>query len=104
MGPSGVNMTTEGSSRLPSEPGMTRGWSPSMEATRLLVVPRSIPITRDMGSLCLCGERLVKIIQNAAKVGAMGHDAAHFGEEARFVGLREADLVDGVVPAREQVL
>src|SRR5215469_9419091 len=40
-----VKATTEGVVRLPSELGMTTGSPPSITATQLLVVPRSIPMT-----------------------------------------------------------
>ena len=37
--------------RAPSEFSITRGWLPSMIATQLLVVPRSIPMTLAMFSI-----------------------------------------------------
>ena len=40
--------TTDGVVRLPSALGMTTASPPSMTATQLLVVPRSIPITLDI--------------------------------------------------------
>jgi len=43
--PSSVNATTEGVVRAPSEFSITRGDLPSITATQLLVVPKSIPIT-----------------------------------------------------------
>ena len=46
--PASVNPTIEGVVRLPSELGITTGSPPSMTATQLLVVPRSIPITLGM--------------------------------------------------------
>jgi hypothetical protein len=39
-----VNATADGHSRPPSAVGMTTGSPPSITATTLLVVPRSIPI------------------------------------------------------------
>ena len=45
--------TTEGVVRPPSELGMTTGSPPSMTATQLLVVPRSIPITLPIMKTCL---------------------------------------------------
>src|SRR5438045_7635207 len=42
--PFSVNATTDGVRRLPCELMRTLGWSPSMMATTLLVVPRSIPM------------------------------------------------------------
>src|SRR4051812_39947719 len=49
--PFSVKATTLGVSRLPCELIRTLGWSPSMMATTLLVVPRSIPMIFAM--LCL---------------------------------------------------
>src|SRR5438045_7182569 len=49
--PASVNPTIEGVVRLPSELGMTTGSPPSITATQLLVVPRSIPMTLGMESL-----------------------------------------------------
>lgn len=43
-----VKATIEGVVRAPSEFSMTLGWLPSMMATQLLVVPRSMPMTLDM--------------------------------------------------------
>jgi hypothetical protein len=42
--PSSVKATTEGVVRAPSEFSITRGSEPSITATQLFVVPRSIPI------------------------------------------------------------
>ena len=44
ISPLGVKATTDGVSRLPSWLGMTVTSPPSITATTLLVVPRSIPI------------------------------------------------------------
>ena len=46
--PSRENATTEGVVRAPSALGMTVGSPPSMMATQLLVVPRSMPMILDM--------------------------------------------------------
>jgi hypothetical protein len=43
-----VKATTEGVVRAPSELAITTGSPPSMIATQLLVVPKSIPITLAM--------------------------------------------------------
>src|ERR1700682_3836200 len=43
--PASVNPTIEGVVRLPSELGITTGSPPSITATQLFVVPRSIPMT-----------------------------------------------------------
>ena len=45
--PSFVNATTDGVVRPPSAFGMTTGSPPSITATTLLVVPRSIPMIFD---------------------------------------------------------
>ena len=50
--PASVKPTIDGVVRLPSEFGITTGSPPSMTATQLLVVPRSMPITLGM-QLCL---------------------------------------------------
>ena len=42
------NATTDGVVRLPSALGMTTASPPSMTATQLFVVPKSIPITLDI--------------------------------------------------------
>ena len=42
------NATTEGVVREPSALGMTTGLPPSITATQLLVVPRSMPMILDM--------------------------------------------------------
>src|SRR5947207_10463659 len=51
ISPLSVKATTEGVRRLPWALTKTLGWSPSMMATTLLVVPRSIPIGFAMISL-----------------------------------------------------
>src|SRR5262245_59330853 len=73
--PSGVNDTIEGSSTRPCSSGMTRG-SPvcsSTYATRLFVVPRSIPMILSMVGLalpCLVLERLAQIVDHGPEIGA----------------------------------
>ena len=46
--PSLEKATTDGVVRLPSALGMTTGSPPSMTATQLFVVPKSIPIILDI--------------------------------------------------------
>ncbi len=46
--PASVKPTIEGVVRLPSELGITIGSPPSITATQLLVVPRSMPMTLGM--------------------------------------------------------
>src|SRR5262252_3158354 len=56
MLPSESRLTTDGQSVLPYGPGIHFGWpvAASTYATRLFVVPRSIPTVRPMLCLCLC--------------------------------------------------
>src|SRR5687767_13768836 len=49
LSPSLAKATTDGVVRAPSEFSMTLGLPPSITATQLLVVPRSIPITLAIG-------------------------------------------------------
>src|SRR5574341_202966 len=67
--PSGVNATTEGRSACPSRSGITFGSpvSSSRYATRLLVVPRSMPTIRDMSVLTL-SECRVEVVDHRAQV------------------------------------
>jgi hypothetical protein len=58
-----LNATTDGHNRPPSAVVMTVGWPPSMTATTLLVVPRSIPmifpiamLLNKMSDVRLCAE------------------------------------------------
>ena len=44
VSPSSVNATIEGVVRMPSSFSMTRAFLPSITATQLLVVPRSMPM------------------------------------------------------------
>src|SRR5438046_9375073 len=81
--PSGANATTEGNSFRPSPSGMTRG-SPvasSTKATRLLVVPRSMPMMRD--NLVSLTQRLPEVIDHGAQVGAGGQRLLERGQEGR---------------------
>ena len=48
ISPSSWYATTEGVVRAPSEFSITFGWPPSMMATQLLVVPRSMPMILPM--------------------------------------------------------
>src|SRR5690349_5121759 len=93
--PSGVNATTDGRSGRPSASGMTRG-SPvvsSTYATRLFVVPRSIPM---MDGIRLLAERFGQILDHRTQVGAGGERGLERGEHLRAIGGRRA------VPATAQ--
>src|SRR5712692_9963501 len=71
--PAGVKLTIEGSSARPSASGITRG-SPvrsSTYATRLLVVPRSIPTMGGMGPLLLV-QCFAEVRDHRAQIGARG--------------------------------
>src|SRR5438034_10796752 len=86
----------EGRSFRPSRSGMTRGTpAPSTYATRLFVVPRSMPTMRDMTSLVL-SDRLGEIIDHRAQIGARGQPLLEPLEERLPLLAR----VDGGVPIR----
>src|SRR5262245_30790120 len=57
----------EGSRGRPSASGITSGSPPSTYATRLFVVPRSMPTMRDMRLLVL-SERLAEVLDDRAQV------------------------------------
>src|SRR6266516_1498612 len=62
----------DGRSRRPSASGMTRGIpAASTWATRLLVVPRSMPTMRDM-RLCVLSQGLAQVLDDGAQVGPGG--------------------------------
>ena len=67
--PSRMNETIDGRSTCPSRSGMTRGRPvlSSTYATRLLVVPRSIPTMRDMPLLGF-SERFVDVVDDRAQI------------------------------------
>src|SRR3972149_5004628 len=69
--PSGVNATIDGRSVRPSASGITRGRPavPATNATRLLVVPRSMPTMRDMAFLAL-SQRLGEVVDDRREVRA----------------------------------
>src|SRR3972149_5990853 len=78
--PSAVNATTEGRRTCPAASGMTLGRPPSMYATRLLVVPRSMPTMRDMGPAVL-SQRVAEIVDDRGQIGAAGPDFLHAVEQ-----------------------
>src|SRR6266446_4686849 len=71
MTPSGVNATMDGRSTRPSASGITFGTPPSTYATRLLVVPRSMPTMRDMALFTL-PQRVTQVVDHGAQIGASG--------------------------------
>src|SRR5262245_56885904 len=82
--PSGVNETTDGSSRRPSASAIARG-SPvasSTYATRLLVGPRSMPMIRGMRALFL-SQDLIQILDDRSEIGSRGQRLLAGGEDAR---------------------
>src|SRR5579862_546271 len=93
MPPSGSRLTTEGQRVEPKGPVMHTGFfvCGSKYATRLLVVPRSIPTMRPIFSLSL-GQLLRDICDKVAQVGAAVQKLIHAGHEflarlARCVGI-----------------
>src|SRR5438876_9739390 len=87
--PSAVNDTMDGRRTRPSSSGITRG-SPvfsSTYATRLFVVPRSMPMMRDMFVLG-AAERRSQIIDDRAQIGTGRERRFERGESLRPVGRR----------------
>src|SRR5712691_3521286 len=81
--PSSVNDTTDGRSTRPSPSGITRE-SPvfsSTYATRLFVVPRSMPTIRDIAFLAL-PEGVVQVVDHRAEVRADRQRLLHGSEHA----------------------
>src|SRR5690349_173302 len=93
--PSGVKATTDGRSGRPSASGMTRGKrvAASTYATRLFVVPRSMPMICDMGILPEC---VGQIIDDGLEIGARGERLLERGQHGGAVGRR------CIVPPRAQ--
>src|SRR5204863_4129815 len=97
--PCGVNATTEGSKARPSRSGITRG-SPvfsSTYATRLFVVPRSMPMMRDMSLLTL-PEGDGQVVDDRAQVRAAPQRLL------QRLQLPAAVVAGGRVPGRAQRL
>src|SRR4030095_15582239 len=88
----------------PSASGITRGtpcWS--TYATRLLVVPRSMPTMRDM--LCLIlSERVPQIVDDRAKIGARGQPLLEPREEGPAVSTRVHGPIPLAGPSHQRVL
>src|SRR5687767_2586172 len=86
--PSGVKATIEGSSVRPSTSGMMRG-SPvpsSTYATRLFVVPRSMPMMRD--TLVPLPQRLRQVVDHGPQIRARGERGLHPRQHGGAVGRR----------------
>src|SRR5688572_24986237 len=84
--PSGVKATMDGSSVRPSASGMIRG-SPvasSTYATRLFVVPRSMPMMRD--TLVLLAQRLRQVVDDRREIGARRQRGLDAREHGRTLG------------------
>src|SRR5262245_28159903 len=93
--PAGVNATMDGSSAFPSASGRTRGMPPSTYATRLLVVPRSMPTMRGT-RLPLLSERLAQVVDHRRQIRARGERFLEPPEQPRAI----ATFLDGGVPLR----
>src|SRR4030095_9607026 len=77
----------DGRSARPSGSGMTRGTPPSTWATRLLVVPRSMPTMRDM-ALQILPEGFAQVIDDGAQVGPRGQARLEPLEQGPAIGAR----------------
>jgi hypothetical protein len=93
--PSLVKATIEGVVRAPSEFSITLGLPPSITATQLLVVPRSIPITLNEGT----EEQMMRA------VSVQGAESAMFHETSEWNGQMDMqELLQVPVPAGESVV
>src|SRR4029450_13400693 len=102
--PPGVYATMEGRSLRPSRSGMTRGTpAPSTYATRLLVVPRSMPTMRDMPSLVLAN-RLGEIIDHRTQIGTRGQSLLESLEQRLPLLARVAGGIPFGSPGDQRVL
>src|SRR5687767_3358870 len=73
------NATTDGVVRRPSSFGITTGSLPSITATQLLVVPRSIPIIFPM-FLILCSIVIVKVYAKGVQCANMAEEANRYSK------------------------
>src|SRR5687767_461399 len=95
------NATTEGVVRLPSSLAITTGSLPSITATQLFVVPRSIPIIFainyclfTIGSQCLCQGRWGEILSDqGTEVGLAARAATEPTEPTEKTFKRKMDLM-----------
>src|SRR5262245_55728585 len=91
--PAGVKATIEGSRTRPSASGMTRGMPRSTQATRLLVVPRSMPTMRGMRRQLL-SEGIGEVLDDGPEIRPRGQALLEPPEQGGAV----AAGVDGRVP------
>src|SRR5439155_617783 len=103
--PRGRKATAEGSSAAPvSGSGSTRGPPSSSTATRLFVVPRSMPMIRPTESF---SHRVFDVTEQRAQVGDLGEPALELVERRRAPvgrGVADAELVaEHAQAAREAV-
>src|SRR5206468_3924701 len=90
MTPSPVNATIDGRSTRPSASGITFGTPPSTYATKLLVVPRSMPTMRDMALFAL-SERVLDLQHLLEEI--RGRPGLDLGPLLRLPALLEGDQV-----------
>src|SRR4051812_24119586 len=94
--PDSAQLTHDGTMRSPSAPDRIRGWPlSSSTATHELVVPRSMPMMRDIRLRLLLAHQAAE--QALALVGGL---ATHLGELARGALVRRIDLERGLEPLR----
>src|SRR3954467_2372986 len=94
--PDSAQLTHDGTMRSPSAPDRIRGWPRSSStATHELVVPRSMPMMRDIRLRLLLAHQPAE--QALALVGGL---APHLGELARGALVGRIDLERGLEPLR----
>src|SRR5450432_2465695 len=89
ISPAGETETMLGTSLAPSSPGMTRGAPESMMATRLLVVPRSMPTMWSEEPKSICSTMGLHLFYKIADVLAAVQEGADFRMRVRGEGLLE---------------
>src|SRR3990172_386514 len=93
----------DGRRARPSRSRITLGTPPSTYATRLLVVPRSMPTMRDMPLLSL-PERVAQVIDHGAQVRPGGEPLLEPLEQRRAVSRPDHDSVPLSRPGRDGLL
>src|SRR3990172_8057574 len=93
----------DGRRARPSRSRITLGTPPSTYATRLLVVPRSMPTMRDMPLLSL-PERVAQVIDHGAQVGPGGEPLLEPPDQRRAVSRPAHDSVPLSGPGRDGLL
>src|SRR3990167_8345139 len=94
--PSPVHATIEGRSARPSASGITLGTPWSTQATRLLVVPRSMPTMRNMAVVTL-SERVAQVVDHGLQICPRRQRLLELLERRPAVAAR----VDEPVPLRK---